>query len=529
MTPTTNPRALVRGDAGDELTFLMRIAIWAGVGVAIYLYSGPYLGAAWLIGGISVETWRQWRRWQVRWIEDTGDGFIVSDRNGSRKFRDEQVVALAWDRSTRYQEARLEYWVESFQVWLADEPRPVAMTLALDPDAQDPLAALRARLFMVVHARAERELAQDRSCAGDGWRLDRSGIEWDERFGHSRISYKNLICVEVHDQRVSVWGDGERPVLTIPAASRNACLVPRLLEPYIRPRPEQESPAGLGRLLFEVRTGMTPLGVLIVSSLVFGGLGLFLVLIEWLWLGGTLLALALGLSARALRWAGLVLCCHERGLRLKTLFGQEPVPYEDLVAIRHLISRQVWADVYVYAAHDLTFLVTTAGRVRRVGHIMRLRALNASLWQVCEQCILRISEQMERDLGAGKEVEWTMRLAFSPEGLVIRGPLRVPKIVAFDQISHIAFEMDASDPNSLNLVLWSKGSEKPIAKQADKVMNLAPGFRLLLRLTGLTEGAPNSVPPPLPPAPKEEQKEAGFSPSVSVRLSQNPYESPRES
>jgi hypothetical protein len=52
-----------------------------------------------------------------------------------------------------------------------------------------------------------------------------------------------------------------------------------------------------------------------------------------------------------------------------------------------------------------------------------------------------------------------------------------------------------------------------------------PGYRLLLRLTKLNVGAPNSLPPP-PPAEPKEPKEAGFSPSVEVRTSENPYESP---
>src|SRR5437867_2094871 len=114
---------LVRGHLTRWSTIAARaigpLCVLAG---AIALVVGPQLAipllALGMLFALSVEIWL----WQVRrgrvWVEDTGNGFRVTDRAGVREYRDEQAVSLGYYQKRVYAEGVLKSSWRYFLVWV---------------------------------------------------------------------------------------------------------------------------------------------------------------------------------------------------------------------------------------------------------------------------------------------------------------------------------------------------------------------------------------------------------------------------
>lgn len=500
IPPDERARVLVRGVAYPSSLYACRALAIVVMGCGL-LHPGQgerfVLLAAGAIGSLVTEIVIFWHGRKQCWIEDTGTGFTVTDRRGSQTFRDEQVVAVACHEYMHYFQGAVSGDVKYFAVWLADAEKPVDMTIVVKPDAVDSLAGLRHRLYQCARERVTREFAAGRPMTGEGWRLDRNGLEWQGKLGREWVRCGELTHVGVYDRHVRFWAEGIRPVITIPLATRNACLVCEVLGPYLDNRKRQAEPVeGLGRLLFEVRAGKVPIALVAISAVGASGIGLYL-FHDWWWPAAAALTLSLGLRFVVGQWWTSALRCHEHGVCIRTFASEQRIRNDDILAFRHQVRQSRQLDAYLYTIHELAFLAKAVPTARLTMFRVRVSSPHTALWDACEEWIDRISQRMEQELRAGQDVDWTAKLGFSSQGLVIRGSLRRPKVVSLDQIARIAFDARQSEDAPWTLVLWERGSENPIAQQADDAMNFVPGYRLLLRLTGLSVGAA-----PFPPLPK---------------------------
>src|SRR5687768_4893180 len=117
---------LVRGHL-SRWTILLRllgpVAVLAGL--CVFPFSPPW-GIALAAGGVAcvliVEPWLWFIRRSRRWVEDQESGFVVTDLAGTRAYRDEQVLSLAYSQKRVHSEGQLKSVARSFLVWLDSEP-----------------------------------------------------------------------------------------------------------------------------------------------------------------------------------------------------------------------------------------------------------------------------------------------------------------------------------------------------------------------------------------------------------------------
>src|SRR6185295_14301269 len=125
----SNP-ILVRGETSKTLVWcrvLAALATFAGVVVMFVGDATPGVILC-IIGSvlwIVLEIYNVVQRSKRMWIEDTGDGFVVTDRSQTRVFGDDDVTAISFETKKLFANGVASKIRRTCRLWVADEPDPI--------------------------------------------------------------------------------------------------------------------------------------------------------------------------------------------------------------------------------------------------------------------------------------------------------------------------------------------------------------------------------------------------------------------
>ncbi|HLQ44174.1 MAG TPA: hypothetical protein VK137_05560, partial [Planctomycetaceae bacterium] len=270
---------LVRGGvSGWLIACRVMTALTALFGVAVLLFGNPSLGVALcVIGGglwIVLELYSAVQRSRREWIEDTGDGFIHTDRQGGRTFDDEHVTSIAFEQKKIFANGVAKNIQRTCRLWVIDEPRPIELRNKFKLEDADPLANLLRRLMERVRIGLEKSLTDGGQIEGDGWWLDRESLNVTVNPAEVAVPLSELTECAVFDNQMCVWRQGQdEAFVKFPAGSQNACLLPLLLAKHLErasDKKDADDGPGLGRILFERRAKTSTRVLLALVAFVIG-------------------------------------------------------------------------------------------------------------------------------------------------------------------------------------------------------------------------------------------------------------------
>jgi hypothetical protein len=504
-----NDRVLVRSTMRTwDFTLLLIAGIVLLVGAAVAAGFGRVLVAAPLglagCGCVLGAVLGQRRRVQRRqWVQDLGDGFLVIDQAGERRFADDDVLSMALTRKNNYVNGLLTSETRRLLVWLtSDEPVPegLEMVNTVKTGTVDPLAGLINRLGDLLFRRAGDDLAAGQAVLGEGWTLQNDVLTLRTQGAEVSCPVAELAAVDFVDADICLWRTGQDEAFArVPKKSANAYILSRLLATRLAERPTPAPPpesTGLGRVIFERRPRRGTVVVLVVLGLVF----LFVAAIAWL--GGGLDALHWGIGALvlggcflggALHAARTILRCHQFGVTKRGLFGERSLRYADVAVFSYSAVRHFHNGAYTGTIFRLGFEPVPERARDRITHSVTLPHADQELEGLRDQVSRMIAARMARQLAAGEPVRWTPHLRFVPDGVEYRPAgffgRKEPVLVPFREIYSYQIHQGT-------FFLWAKGQKKAVVREAMTQRNFFPGFYLLAGTVPLAQpGASGAVQP----------------------------------
>ena len=318
-----NNRVLVRGSMRTwDLTLLIVIGIVLFIVAAIMALTETWILAVLAVlvsGGLLLGGLLGWqgRIRQRRWVEDTGNGFVVVDCTGERRIQDGQVLATSLTQKGQYVNGLLKCSTRCFIVWLADgdqDSERLEMTNTIPLNGRDPLQDLIKRISERLYAQAQQDLQAGRGVLGEGWTLLAQALEVKHVGGPERCPFEEVTAVDYVDDNLCIWRRGmDEAWAKIKVASANAHLLARLLAERKVGHCTTETPAqgGLGRIIFERKPSRSLVVFCNVASMGFligAGVLAIVVLISDAGIGLSLLCAVGGLALAAAIYLGGLAC-----------------------------------------------------------------------------------------------------------------------------------------------------------------------------------------------------------------------------
>jgi hypothetical protein len=497
MTTSTSG-VLVRG----ELSVWHAVGAVAGflamiVGVALiaaHLQAGWFVGAGGVVvvlsvGGSSLALWLK-----RTWVEDLGNGMVVRDRQGVRQYPDEQIIALSLELKKKHTQGVIKGTIRTFKVWVDSTPSPVVMTNTIPTGHPDPLQSLIDRLVAVLAQRMNDHIDRGASAAGEGWRIERGHVLLGAASQEEAIPFAELIAVEVFEGKMCLWRKGrDEAAFKVPLGSRNAYLLPMLLEPRM-PSPEdrQQAPSatGLGRILFERKPQAVGIGLCVIFSIVAFVAGFILLAVHWPRIDGILyLGIAVAVSVLfaigAIAQRYMVFRCHERGVFKANLLGEKLLPYVAVASFSYSATRHYHNGAYVGTHLSMKFEPIAGSGAPPISYGASVQVADDDLDELRDFISRRLADRMAEQLSTGEPVPWTPNLVFLREGIQYRpaGMLGLgrkdPHILPYDAYG-------GCNLNDGVFYLFVQGNSKAVMSEQCSAANFFPGFYLLLMMTAPT-------------------------------------------
>jgi len=350
----------------------------------------------------------------------------------------------------------------------------------------DPLAELIARLLDGLTQRLEQALARGGTVVGDGWQLTRGGLTLGRSPGEMQLALSEITAVDPFDDKMCVWRRGQDEACAkLPLSSRNAYLLPALLQPLIPGQADvggADSPTGLGRVLFERRPQPALTVVLIVIGGIMSLVGAIVLTtggVGDLWPLALLIpgGLILAGAGAALRLSNFR--CHERGVWQKSLFGQKLLRYSDIGSFTYSAMRHYHNGAYTGTHLSMHFkpIAPQAGSAIRFG--TTVQGDDDDLDKLRDVISQAIAVRMASELAAAQTVAWTSNLQISPQGIRYR-PAGMFGRKDFEFLPFESYGGHSLDKGVF--YLFSNLQPKPVTNEQCSAENFFPGFVLLLQV-----------------------------------------------
>ena len=491
---------LVKGSPRSWQTFALTAVGLAllGLGVVLALENRPGVVEVSCVGGVVLlagELIVQYRRRGCRWAEDLGDGFRVVDRLGEREYRDGDVAAIAQFQYERHSQGLLDSSERHFVVWVATEDRPIEMAHVVPAGGHDPLDDLVDRITDHFVERANDSLTSGGALEGDGWRLDRWGLAQRESAGAEvpqELPIDELTGVELVGRHLSIWRQGQEQVaLRIPIASRNAHVLWMLLDERItKPEaaPPQAPKEGLGRLLYEFRSGRQAATALVFAVLA-AGVGVALALSGeqvMHWVAGAAFAGSFALLAMANFYRKATLRVHEWGVFQTGMTRDREMRYDQMTTLTYSQERQFYRSEYtlfkgVYTGTNVSigFEAAPDTGLRAIRYSTTLRRPDENLEQLRDRVAQQVADIMQGFLNQGQPIHWTTKATLLPKGLeyIPRkfAGRRQPVVLPYEHIGHWTTV-------ETGFAIWHDVTAEPIVEEPTSQKNFYPGLLLFERL-----------------------------------------------
>lgn len=492
---------LVRGGVTKTMiVFRVLSALTAVCGVLVLLFADPTWGVALCVGGgglwIVLEIVSAVQRARREWIEDTGEGFIHTDRRGERAFDDEHVVAIAFEQRKLFSNGVANQIQRTCRLWTVDEPLPIELQNKFPITAADPLAELLRRLMERVQSQLATSLKQNESIDGDGWWMDNETFHATVNRVEVEIPISDLTECAVFDNQMALWRRGQDEAFAkFPAGSQNACLLPLLLAEQLQreaEKKEADDGPGLGRILFERRAKKSTRVILALVALVLGLISLGLLFDKEPGLkvfGGVLLACAAGTLYSSIAMKRSVFRCQQRGVMKVSLFGERQLRFADTGSFTYSATRHYHNGAYVGTNIGMKFEALPESNARSISYNTSVHGEDTSLEELRDFISRAIAGRMAERLSAGQTVKWTDNLTFVAEGLEYRsgGFLGRKPAVTLPYSEYHGYGLDQG-----TFSIFRKGAKKAVMTESASAPNFFPGFYLLQLLLHIPDPAQNA-------------------------------------
>lgn len=485
---------LVRGEISSGVAW-SRTLIPLGVILAAVLYwlvpdipVGLILGVVFGVAWIWVELYAARQRMRQLWVSDTGDGFDLIDRTGTRHFPDEGTSSVALKLEGVFSNGIQTATRRVFTVWSDLEAEPILLESKLKAQQADRLAPLIHRILESFQKRTEIDLAKGEVLAGVAWRLDSTTLTFGKGDAKQSIPRSEVAACEEFDGHICVWRRGQDEALVkFKVGTRNVCLLPALLKVVAAEgiSGKADDQTTLGRILFERKPSA---GTCVTLQIV----GAFLSLVGVVFVVAGLIAnnepallpvgLVLVVGGIALAFGGYALRfqafrCQERGVVQTGLRGKKELRYEDTGAFTYSATRHYHNGAYVGTAIGMNFTPLPESNAPKISYKTTIKNEDAAIEELRNFISQAIACRMAQRLAAGQEVAWTPNLTFIPQGIRYRPPGILGRKDA-KELSH-------ADYGGWNMeqgvfYLFRKGEKKAVSSEQTSAVNFYPGFFLLL-------------------------------------------------
>lgn len=424
------------------------------------------------------------RRRGQRWITDTGQGFVVEDREGRREYDDEDIYSLDMETRSIYSQGVMQGVRRVFRVKVQEEPREIEMRNLIKPGQVDELGRFIQRCIQQYRERAEEALAAGASVAGKNWSLSSSGLTAEGR-SPLHLQLEEIGSVGEFDGQVCVWKRGEHEAcFRVPVRSKNAFLLQLLLANRVNQHAEaagaEHDSEGLGRILFQRKGQTIVLVVLWGLALALAGVSIVAIIggaqggDGFVVLTGLLLLILVGLCG----W-GIVaqrrslFRCHERGVYSRGAFSENELRYEEVDEFTYSATRQYYNGVYIGTALNIVFKSLRGEKPKTIKFGRSVKNADDELQELSNHVSQVLGSRMLRQVAAGERVKWTDNLTFVPDGIEYRPSGLVGRkeavLLPFSQVG--GFNIDQG-----TFHLWEAGKTKAVMKEQANAKNFFPGF-----------------------------------------------------
>jgi hypothetical protein len=448
-------------------------------------------GGTCIVGGMLGQRIRVARR---LWVEDRGDGFIISSRKDDRAIDDSQVISTALVNKDNHDQGILKSTTRRFVVWLAsDEDRPerFEMINVIRIGSFDPLGGLIKRLGDRLFAQACADRAGKKSVLGERWLLEGDRLTLNGKSGPAECAMAEVVAVACADDHLCVWRRGDELAFAkIPAKSANALLLRQLLEVELQGRrvSHDVAPLGsLGRIIFERPAQASARWFPLVFGLLLLVAGVA-VCTRGRLVFGIVLGVPLGLAGILLwvisyRVRRVVFRCHELGVHKVAILGERRLLYSEVQSLSYSMSRHYYHGMYMGSTFRLAFEPIPEKKGNSVNHTVSLQNADKELENLRDRVSMIIAQRQARQLAARQPVPWTPRIRFLPDGVEYRRWSLFGKgtvlTTPYSKISAIRFEKSY-------LRAWVIGEKKPLFSVVSSLPNVFPTFFLLSSLRAST-------------------------------------------
>ena len=426
-------------------------------------------------------------------------GFVYLTSRGERRFNDDDVMCISYVNKPQYNSGQFTGMKRRFCMWLetTGAPERVVITHSLKPGQNDPLQGFIERVINGLHAAAKSAYEQNLPVEGQGWTLVKGELLYPDKKITQVISVNEITAVDVVEDRICVWRRGQDlPVVRVPEETANAHLLILLLQNLIPEQAEEdEHKEGLGRILFERRTGSWPVATALILALTLClalpffllGVGLVITGIATGDLGHASIGLLLLLGSSfscwliwlAWKWTKSVFRCHMRGIQRKGIFSARELRYEDLASFTHASTRVYVNGVYTGTTIHMTFTPVPSTGQKALTYSTNIRADDAELERLREHVSQVIAHNMLQVWKQSQNVPWTPYLRFTAQGLEYRAlsllGRKAAQVVSYRDIENF-------DVQNGELLVWKRGQKKPLFQEQTSQPNFYPGLKFLIHL-----------------------------------------------
>ncbi|MCX7422010.1 MAG: hypothetical protein NT013_21040 [Planctomycetia bacterium] len=498
---------LVRGGVSKTMNVFRVLAALAALGgVLVLLFGDSKLGVILCVAGgglwIVLEVSSAVLRARREWVEDTGEGFVHTDRRGDRTFDDEHVIGIAFEQRKLFSNGVAKQIQRACRLWTIDEPQPIELLNKFPLAAADPLAELIRRLMKRVHLDLETSLKQKEPIEGDGWWMDGNTFYTTSNRVEVSVPISDLTECAVFDNQMSLWRRGQDDAFAkFPAGSQNACLLPLLLAEQLQRESEKkdtEDGPGLGRILFERRAKKITRVILALVAFV-----LSLASVGMLFdkdpglkiIGGILLVLAVGALYSSFAIRRSFFRCQQRGVMKVSLFSERPLKFAETGSFTYSATRHYHNGAYVGTNINMKFDPLLESNARSISYNTSVQGEDASLEELRDFISRAIAGRMAKRLNDGKTVKWTNNLTFVAGGLEYRpgGFLGRKPAVTLPYSEYHGYGLDQG-----TFSIFRTEVKKAVMTESASAPNFFPGFyllQLLLHIPNPTQEATNAGEP----------------------------------
>jgi hypothetical protein len=462
---------------------LLLTVLMVGIGAAVTILNKELTLVPLAIGGgfwlLTLLAWTLIARRRC-WIELTDDGFILTNKQGEREYKDEDIRGICNWVHNNFSGGLLKSVTRYTRLWL-DTGSGIEQTGLLkygSPAGQEcPLGYLKDRVIPKLVEREKAAIEAGKTVTGEGWELRKNELYVTLRKHTESVRTDDIAATGYWDQHLCIWKKGEeKPSIRFPSESKNLYVLAGLLEGLIPHREGQEqAPAGtLGRILFE-RKKTNCFSIFVMVAGVAGAIALAAAELYIPAAVGVIAGLIAGFWLQVTKKC--FFRCHEFGVHHQGTFGENSLRYDEMASFSYGATRRFVNGVYQGTDFALGFAPFSDAGKKGISYTTTIKGQDEELETLREHISKVIAGRMATELDQGRPVQWTEGMRFLPDGIEHRpkkvfGGRKEPAFIPYSEVSNYYLHEGS-------FFLTTSPDNKIAIQEEVNQANFFPGFVLL--------------------------------------------------